>query len=227
MMHCQLTHVHHKMASDPACLEATTETTPQTMPVLWRTLRRDVRVHTAQCGIQILPVRAILHTSLLSIAQLSRLTQRTAVTGYSLYFCCHKHTTQPLALWNLASANIRSSSELSIRRRSTVHGVDHGLETGESHVSVIDSGKTSFFFRNVHSGSRAHRFLYNDCVDRGRFSLGIKRSGREVDQSSNLEPRLRMSGVMPPVPTYVYVAWYSIKERKSVHLCWLRHTSCA
>ena len=41
--------------------------------------------------------------------------------------------------------------------------------------------------------------------------MGIKRPGREVDQSSKFIAK-------PPVPIYGYVAWDSIKERKYIYM---------
>jgi hypothetical protein len=44
----------------------------------------------------------------------------------------------------------------------------------------------------------------------GALSLRIKRSGREVDQSPPSSTEVRMSGAIPPLPQYAFMAWCSV-----------------
>jgi hypothetical protein len=47
----------------------------------------------------------------------------------------------------------------------------------------------------------------------GDSFLGIKRPGREADHSLSLVPRLRMGRAIPPLPQYVFMAWFLVKHR--------------
>jgi len=43
-------------------------------------------------------------------------------------------------------------------------------------------------------------------------SLGVKRPGREATTHLLLVPRLIMSGIIPPIPLYVFIAWCLVKQ---------------
>jgi hypothetical protein len=47
----------------------------------------------------------------------------------------------------------------------------------------------------------------------GALSLGVKRPGREADQSPHLVPRLRMLGATLPFPQYIFMVWCLVKHR--------------
>jgi hypothetical protein len=47
----------------------------------------------------------------------------------------------------------------------------------------------------------------------GALSLGVKRPGREADQSPVSSAEVRMRGAIPPLPEYVLMAWCLVKHR--------------
>jgi hypothetical protein len=47
----------------------------------------------------------------------------------------------------------------------------------------------------------------------GALSLGVKRPGCEADYSPPYSARKRTPGATPPLPQYVFMAWYLVKRR--------------
>jgi hypothetical protein len=47
----------------------------------------------------------------------------------------------------------------------------------------------------------------------GALSLGVKRPGVKLTTQLHLVPRSRMSGAIPPLPVYVFMAWCLVKHR--------------
>jgi hypothetical protein len=73
-------------------------------------------------------------------------------------------------------------------------------------VTMLRAGRPGFDFRR---GQWRDFFLFATA---SRPALG-KATGREVGHWSPLVPRLRMRGAIPPLPKYVFMAWYLVKHR--------------
>jgi hypothetical protein len=86
----------------------------------------------------------------------------------------------------------------------------YGLKDRGSRVR-FPAGAGNFSLHHcVQNGSGAHPA---SCpMGTGVLSLGVKRSGREADHSypSSTEVK-KMSGAIPPLPQYAFMAWCSVK----------------
>jgi hypothetical protein len=47
----------------------------------------------------------------------------------------------------------------------------------------------------------------------GAISLGVKRPGREADNSPPSSAEVKMRGAIPPLPKYAFMAWCLVKHR--------------
>jgi hypothetical protein len=59
----------------------------------------------------------------------------------------------------------------------------------------------------------AHTTSYKTCTGGGAVSPEVTRPERKADHSPPSMMRLRMRGGIPPLPQYVSMAWYLIKQR--------------